>query len=154
MSENLEGTTEGTSGSATEARRRPSVKKLRSPLDVTQRRIEGTFYVLLLPLAVLVGRLVQLQALPAPPASPVALKPETFLRHETIPAHRGQLLAYDGTALAVTTDEYAVFANPCGLAPKSAQDRARVAHLIAQAVGGDESQYLAKLQKPRWADGR
>ena len=60
----------------------------------------------------------------------------------TAAPRRADILARDGTALAVTLDEYTIAANPRGI-----QEKNKMARLIAQAIGGDEQKYRALLDK-------
>lgn len=114
-----------------------------------QRRIEWTFYLLLLPLFFLAARLVELQALPLDQRATATLPAAIFTRHEVLPSQRGQLLATDGTALAVTLNEYSVCANP-----RAVKDKEKVASLIASAIGGDASDYVSRLNQTEGADGK
>jgi len=107
----------------------------------TQRRIEGTFYFLLVPLFFLLGRLVQLQALPA-------ASPEIFTQRKIFKAPRGQILAADGTALAVTLDEYTVAVNP-----RAVQQKDKMADRLVQTIGGDRDDYKELLLKTSHDDG-
>lgn len=109
----------------------------------TQRRIEGTFYFLLVPLFFLAGRLVQLQALPSHNQGPPGLK------HQVLPARRGDILACDGTAMAMTQDEFDICANP-----RAVSDKPRLARLLSESIGGDEAEYLPLLDKTQRSDGR
>jgi len=112
-----------------------------------QRRIEVTFYLLLLPLFFLAGRLVQLQALRSANASEKGAV-ETFVVSRKLPAHRGQILAADGTAIAVTLDEYSVCANP-----RAVRDKEGMARRLAEIIGGSEEEYLAQLRRTTRRDG-
>jgi cell division protein FtsI/penicillin-binding protein 2 len=128
--------------------RRSERQQLKAALaGSTKRRIELTVYSLLVPLCFLAGRLVQLQAfnLPGKKYQELAQK---LTKREVLPAHRGQILAADGTALAVTLDEYDICANP-----RAVQDAAKVASVLARTVGGSEAEYLQALQKTTQADG-
>ncbi|HVF11014.1 MAG TPA: penicillin-binding protein 2 [Abditibacteriaceae bacterium] len=115
----------------------------------TQRRIEGTFYVLLMPLFFLLARLVQLQALPAPPHAGLDVGPEIFTQREVLKAPRGQILAADLTSLTVTLDEYTVAANPRAVVQKE-----KMAKRIALAIGGNPDDYGRLLQKTVRSDGK
>ncbi|MDQ3815454.1 MAG: penicillin-binding protein 2 [Armatimonadota bacterium] len=119
-----------------------------SVLTGTQRRIEGTFYLILVPLLLLAARLVWLQVLPVPKPNVTAAS-QTFERHQTFYPRRADILAADGTALAVTLDEYDVCANPRAVA-----DKAKMVRLIASAIGGDASQYLRLLHKTTHSKGK
>lgn len=112
-------------------------------LQGTRARIEGTFYLLALALVVLTARLVWLQTSGEPPKKlekPVVL---------TSAPRRADILARDGTALAVTLDEYTIVANPRGIKQKD-----KMARLIASAIGGDEQTYLQLLQKTERPGGK
>jgi cell division protein FtsI/penicillin-binding protein 2 len=113
-----------------------------------QRRIEVTFYLLLVPLFFLAGRLVQLQALGSM-NRPARSGAETFSDRKILPAHRGQILAADGTAIAVTLDEYAVCANP-----RAVHDKEKMARLLAGVLHGNEAEYLGLLNQTTRADGK
>jgi cell division protein FtsI/penicillin-binding protein 2 len=112
----------------------------------TQRRIEWSFYLVLMPLFFLGGRLVQLQALGSGEDSGADFVRE---KKQVIPPRRADILAADGTAMAVTLDEYAVCANP-----RAVKQKAKMARLIADYVGGDEQKYLQLLNKTEHANGK
>jgi cell division protein FtsI/penicillin-binding protein 2 len=117
---------------APKVRRTPEELALRG----TRSRIEGTFYVLAILMVCLAARLVWLQASAEEPKKlekPVVL---------TAAPRRADILARDGTALAVTLDEYTIAANPRGI-----KEKEKMARLIAQAIGGDVQKYRALLDK-------
>ena len=89
-------------------------------LSSGRKRIRLLSALLLLPTAVLVGKMLLLQIAKASTVN--------FEKRTVLPAARGQLLAADGTSMAVTLDEYTVCANPRGVA-----DKAKMAQLIADA---------------------
>lgn len=115
-------------------------KSRRTPEEIalrgTRSRIEGTFYVLAFLMVGLAGRLVWLQASSEPPKR---LEKAITLKAEP---RRADILARDGTALAVTLDEYTIAANPRGIKEKD-----KMARLIAQAIGEDQTQIRALLNK-------
>jgi stage V sporulation protein D (sporulation-specific penicillin-binding protein) len=113
----------------------------------TQRRIERMFYFVALVLAVMGGRFVYLQGFASHQRSANAADP--FTRREILQPRRGDILAADGTAIAVTLDEYAVCANPRAIADKS-----KMARVIAEAIGGSQDEYLSLLQKTTRPDGQ
>lgn len=115
----------------------------------TQKRIEGTFYLLLLPLLFFAGRLVHLQGLPPAGASNAAPDGEVFTQKQVLPARRAQILASDGTAIAVTLEEFDVCANPRAIA-----DKAKLAGLLVETIGGDETEYLDALNKTTKPNGK
>ncbi|HEX9998152.1 MAG TPA: penicillin-binding protein 2 [Abditibacterium sp.] len=125
------------SSSNSVSRRAPKV-----PLRNTQKRIEGAFYGFGLIFLALAGKVVWMQV--APSNSALSLSDKTFERHEELPARRGQILAADGTAMAVTIDEYTVAANPRGW---NAEQKDRVVSLLVQTIGGNEDEYRAALDK-------
>jgi cell division protein FtsI/penicillin-binding protein 2 len=114
----------------------------------TQRRIEGAFCAFGGVFLVLAGRVLYMQSVPS--ASAFSLSDKTFERREELPARRGQILAADGTAMAVTIDEYTVSANPRGW---SAAQKDRVASLLEESIGGDAKEYRAELEKVTDSDG-
>ena len=116
----------------------------------SRRRIEWTFYVLLVPLIILAARLVQLQAM-APKSGDGGLKMATMTRTQVLPARRADILATDGTAIAVTLDEYTICANPRAI-PQ--QNKANIAKIIAQTIGGDADEYSKLLEKTTRLDGK
>jgi stage V sporulation protein D (sporulation-specific penicillin-binding protein) len=129
--------------------RRERIKEAQAQLLLhTQRRIEGTFYLLLLPLLFFAGRLVQMQGLPHS-QSANGLNPEVFTKKQVLPARRAHIFASDGTALAVTLEEFDVCANP-----RAIKEKNKMARLIAEAIGGDESKYLELLHKTEKANGK
>jgi cell division protein FtsI/penicillin-binding protein 2 len=109
-------------------------------LSSGRKRIRLLSALLLLPTAVLVGKMLLLQIAKASTVN--------FEKRTVLPAARGQLLAADGTSMAVTLDEYTICANPRGVA-----DKAKMAQLIADAIGGDEQKYFSLLQKTTQANG-
>ena len=77
-------------------------------------------------------------------ASATTLSDSAFERAQLLPARRGQLLARDGTAMAVTIDEYTVAANPRGW---SKEEKDHAAGILAQTLGADQSAIRAKLDE-------
>ena len=119
-------------------RRTPEELALRG----TRSRIEGTFYILALLLVGLGSRLAWLQASGTPPKIEEAITLKADPR-------RADILARDGTALAVTLDEYTVVANPRGIKEKD-----KMARLIAQAIGGDQKKFRNLLDKTTQPNGK
>ncbi len=115
----------------------------------TRRRIEWTFYLLAVPLVGLSARLVYLQGMESrkPNAGGFALAKMT--QRQVLPARRADILASDGSALAVTLDEYTVTANP-----RAILDKPKMAQMIASAIGGDANEYSNLLQKTTKPDGK
>ena len=118
------------------------------PQRQSRRRIEGAFYIFGGLFAVLAGRVLWMQAMPN--ASATALSDKTFERAEVLPARRGQILGADGTAMAVTIDEYTVAVNPRAY---SAADKDKLAQILSDTIGGDSKAYRADLNKTERADG-
>ncbi|MDF2439943.1 MAG: hypothetical protein JWN98_927 [Abditibacteriota bacterium] len=118
-------------------------------LSGTQKRIEGTFYLLLLPLVFFAGRLVQLQGMAPAGASSSSSNGEVFAKKKVLPARRAQILATDGTAMAVTLEEFDVCANPRAIA-----DKEKMAELLGETIGGDEGEYLEALNKITKGNGK
>ena len=85
-----------------------------------------------------------------PNASATALSDKTFSRAQILPARRGQILGADGTAMAVTIDEYTISANPRAY---SGANKDKLARLLAQTIGGNENSYRAELNKTERANG-
>lgn len=112
----------------------------------TKRRIEGTFYVLVVALFFFAGRMVQLQAMNRTDSR--LSEDSMFTKRKVLPAPRGQILAADGTALAITANEYDIAINP-----RAVSDKAKMADLLVQTVGGSTAEYLEKLDKVERADG-
>jgi len=112
----------------------------------TKRRIEGTFYFLVVTLFFFAGRMVQLQAMNRTDAR--LSEDNMFVKSKVLPAPRGQILAEDGTALAITANEYDIAINP-----RAVSDKAKMAALLAQTIGGSEEEYLDELGKVSRADG-
>jgi cell division protein FtsI/penicillin-binding protein 2 len=73
---------------------------------------------------------------------------DIFVKRQVLPAPRGQILAADGTALAVTLNEYDVCANP-----RAVEDKPRLAKLLVETIGGQEAEYSQLLAKTTRADG-
>lgn len=114
-------------------------------LEYSRNRIRFISLLLLLPTCLLVGKMVWLQWASASTGGLL-----TFEKRTILPAARGQLLAADGTSLAVTLDEYTICANPRAL---NAGDKVKMAGFIAGAIGGDEQKYLSLLNKTQRANG-
>lgn len=113
----------------------------------TRKRIEYTFYFLFVVFLGITGRMVQLQAMNA---STRLEEEDIFTKHKVLPAARGQILAFDGTALAVTINEFDVTANPRAI--KEA-DKEKLAGILVQTIGGDKDEYLDLLNKTERANG-
>ena len=130
------------------------VKRNTKPANVrpgSRRRIEWTFYVLLVPLIVLAARLVQLQAMDARSTDDGGLKMATMTRTQPLPARRADILATDGTALAVTLDEYTVTANPRAI---SDENKTKLVEILTKTIGGDANEYSKLLEKTTREDGK
>ena len=131
-------------------RRARRVEKLQSSrseavLPTIRKRIEVMFYALLISLFFLAGRMVQLEAMNTHARLD---ENDIFVKRQILPAPRGQILAGDGTALAVTLNEYDVAVNP-----RAVEDKTKLARLLAQTIGGEENEYAQELQKTARADG-
>lgn len=111
----------------------------------TRHRIEWAFYILLLPLFLLTGRLVYLQGVRGGQETADFIKE----KKQILPARRADILAADGTAMAVTLDEYSVTANP-----RAVRQKEKMARLMAEYLGGDKDEYLVLLNKTEKPDGR
>jgi cell division protein FtsI/penicillin-binding protein 2 len=92
------------------------------------------------------GRMVQLQAMNRTGAAEG--KDEMFVQRQILAAPRGQILAADGTALAVTANEYDIAVNP-----RAVSDKGKMAGLLAQTLGGSSGEYSQSLQKTTRANG-
>lgn len=114
----------------------------------TQRRIERMVYLLLLPLFFLGYKFVILQGLRESTTNAGASGAQTFMRRQELPTRRAEILAADGTAMAVTLDEYTVCANP-----RAVRDKEKMARLLAESLGGAAPEYLALLRRIEKADG-
>ncbi len=125
------------------------MSRLGNPLLGTQKRIEWAFYGFGLLFLGLGAKIAYMQG--SPMASAYALSDKTFERQEALPARRGQILASDGTSMAVTIDEYTISANP--RAWKNPADKAQIAADLVETIGGDEADYLAQLNKIKSASG-
>ena len=118
------------------------------PQRKSRKRIEGAFYVFGALFVGLSARVLWMQALPQ--ASAIALSDKNFERNEILPARRGQILGADGTAIAVTIDEYTIAANPRAY---SAADKDKLAQILENTLGGDKAQYRAELDKTQRTNG-
>jgi stage V sporulation protein D (sporulation-specific penicillin-binding protein) len=128
-----------------ELRTGPKGAKMRSTVRPgTQRRIEWTFYLVLMPLFFLTGRLVQLQALGGSGKADFIQE-----KKQILPPRRADILAADGTAMAVTLDEYAVCVNP-----RAVKQKEKMARLVAEYIGGGKNTYMELLQKTERSDGK
>lgn len=114
-------------------------------VGTTRKRIERTFYGLLIAFCFLAGRMVQLQTSSARANTD---QNEVFIKHKNLPAPRGQILAADGSALAVTLNEYDVAVNP-----RAVENKTKFAQLLVQTIGGQEGEYLELLQKTERGGG-
>lgn len=114
-------------------------------VGTTRKRIERTFYGLLIAFCFLAGRMVQLQTSSARANTD---QNEVFIKHKNLPAPRGQILAADGSALAVTLNEYDVAVNP-----RAVENKTQFAQLLVQTIGGQEGEYLELLQKTERGGG-
>lgn len=112
----------------------------------TRRRIEGAFYFLVVALFFFAGRMVQLQAMNRSDSR--LSEDNMFVKRKVLPAPRGQILAADGTALAITTNEYDIAINPRAISNKS-----KMAELLVQTVGGSTAEYLELMEKVERTDG-
>jgi cell division protein FtsI/penicillin-binding protein 2 len=92
------------------------------------------------------GRMVQLQAMNRTGAANG--QDEMFVTRQVLAAPRGQILAADGTALAVTANEYDIAVNP-----RAISDKGKMARLLAQTLGGSSEEYSPLLAKTTRADG-
>lgn len=115
-------------------------------IKCTKRRIEGTFYFLVVTLFFFAGRMMQLQAMNRSESN--LSEDNMFVKRQILPAPRGQILAADETALAITANEYNIAINP-----RAVSDKAKMADLLAQTVGGSTAEYLQELAKVERADG-
>jgi cell division protein FtsI/penicillin-binding protein 2 len=116
---------------------------------VMRRRIEAACYLFVIPICLLAGRMVMLQAFAGP--NQEAASAPVFTQKRILPARRAQILASDGTALAVTLNEYNVCANPRGVPDK---DKPKLAAVLAECLGGDERKYLAGLSQISKPNGK
>ena len=114
----------------------------------SQNRIEKGFYVFAGLFLLCGARVAWMQTMSRASAS--TLSDATFERAQLLPARRGQLLARDGSAMAVTIDEYTIAANPRGW---SSEEKDRAAGLLQQTIGGDQGAYRAKLDEVNKANG-
>ena len=118
------------------------------PRSKSRKRIEKAFYVVGGAFVLLGGKVLWMQAVPE--ASATALSDKTFTRAEILPARRGQILGADGTAMAVTIDEYTIVANPRAY---SAVNKDKLARVLASIIGGNEKDYRAELNETQRANG-
>ncbi len=119
------------------------------PRSTSRKRIEKAFYVVSGAFLLLGGKVLWMQAMPN--ASATALTDKTFTRLELRPARRGQILGVDGTAMAVTIDEYTISANPRAY---SVADKDKLARVLAETIGGNFEKYRAELNKIERSDGK
>ena len=118
------------------------------PRSKSRKRIEKAFYLVGGIFLLLGGKVLWMQAMPD--ASATALTDKTFTRAEILPARRGQILGSDGTAMAVTIDEYTIAANPRAY---SAADKDKLSRILAETIGGNSEEYRAELNKTERAGG-
>jgi len=118
------------------------------PQRQSRKRIEGAFYGFGLLFLGLSARVLWMQAMPQ--ASATALSDKTFERNELLPARRGQILGADGTAMAVTIDEYTIAANPRAY---SAKEKDTLAQKLSDTIGGSSQQYRVLLDETTRGNG-
>jgi len=114
----------------------------------SQRRVEKVFYAFGALFLVCGAKVAWMQTTSR--ASATTLSDASFERMQLLPARRGQLLARDGTAMAVTIDEYTIAANPRGW---SADEKNRAATTLAQMLGTDAGAIRAKLDEVNRPNG-
>ncbi|PQV63023.1 cell division protein FtsI [Abditibacterium utsteinense] len=124
------------------------MSRLGNPLRQTQKRMEYAFYGVGLVFLALGGKVLYMQTMPS--ASAYALSDKVFERRDELPARRGQILASDGTAMAVTIDEYTISANPRGW---NSAEKDKVASLLQKMIGGEATFYRSELDKVENAVG-
>ncbi len=115
---------------------RPQIAK------TSQNRIEKVFYIFAGLFVVCGGRVAWMQT--RSHASTATVSDASFERALSLPARRGQLLARDGTAMAVTIDEYTVAANPRGW---SSEEKDRAALQLSATLGVEKSAIRTKLDE-------
>ena len=108
----------------------------------SQNRIEKVFYLFAGLFVVCGGRVAWMQTMSH--ASTATVSDASFERALSLPARRGQLLARDGTAMAVTIDEYTVAANPRGW---SSEEKDRAATQLSATLGAPQNAIRAKLDE-------
>ena len=108
----------------------------------SQNRIEKVFYIFAGLFVVCGGRVAWMQTMSH--ASTATVSDASFERALSLPARRGQLLARDGTAMAVTIDEYTVAANPRGW---SSEEKDRAAGQLSATLGAPQNAIRAKLDE-------
>ncbi len=114
----------------------------RTIAKTSQHRIERVFYVFAAAFLVCGGRVAWLQM--ASHAATAKGPDAAFEKALLLPARRGQLLARDGTAMAVTIDEYTVAANPRGW---SREEKDRASAILAATLGAPQAAMRAKLDE-------
>ena len=118
------------------------------PRSTSRKRIEQAFYLVGGAFVLLAGKVLWMQSFSQ--ASATALTDKTFTRAEVLPARRGQILGADGTAMAVTIDEYTIAANPRAY---SAADKDKLSSILADTIGGNQAEYRAELNQTERANG-
>ena len=118
------------------------------PRSTSRKRIEQAFYIVGGAFVLLAGKVLWMQAFPN--ASATALTDKTFTRSEILYARRGQILGADGTAMAVTIDEYSISANPRAY---SSANKDKLARILTDTIGGKLEDYRAELNKTERANG-
>ncbi len=103
-------------------------------------RYAGLFVIVALALAAVVGRLVYIQVIKAPEYAEAAEQQRT--RDVVLTPRRGSIFDREGEPLAVTMDARTIYA-----VPAQVTDPQGVATQLAETLGGDSEDYLAKLQK-------
>ena len=132
--------------SAKQTKKRGQEDALAAMPNGVKRRIENSCYLFMVVVAGFGVRVVQLQAFARSDKVDVAT---TFTDTQVLPARRGQILATDGTALAVTLNQFNIAVNP-----RAISDKPKMARLIADSIGGDSGKYLQEMSKITRPDGK
>lgn len=128
------------------ALQRAKRQKRSTPSQEHKRRIHWLSILLLACFMVLGGRMVHLQMKGRIDSEPT--REGMFAQRRVLVAPRGQILAADGTALAVTAHQYDIAVNP-----RAVSEKEKMATIFVQTLGGSREKYLEDLNKVTRANG-
>lgn len=145
MRRNARGTRKVASKKKNALQRAKRQKRL-TPSEEHKQRIHWLSAALLGAFLLLGGRMVQLQMVGRTDSQPT--KVGMFSQRRVLTAPRGQILAVDGTALAVTANQYDIAVNP-----RAISDKEKMATYFVQTLGGSREKYLEDLNKTEQPNG-
>lgn len=146
MKRNARGTRKPPLKKKKNALQRAQHQKRSTPSQEHKHRIYWLSLILLTGFLLLSGRMVQLQLKGRIDSEPT--REGMFAQRRVLTAPRGQILAADGTALAVTAHQYDIAVNP-----RAVSEKEKMAAFFVQTLGGSREKYLEDLNKVVRANG-